>query len=295
MNILNVDHSFHIGEQHRKIGKPCQDYALSGLLDEQTAYAIVSDGCSSGGMTDIGARLVALATRRALTELHIKNGFPAKDEHVSAINKLRDSYLEDYRRVLDLTHKDLLATCLWAVANKDMAFAHATGDGMIALQYEDELFLESFEWAKNMPFYPAYKIGNMVDSFKNVLADEPEPFTDILESTSPTGMGGIPDGFLSTHDVATGMRGVGTWWAIHNTDCSGNLQTIALFSDGVKQVREMSYQTVAAGLLAFKSTTGAFAVRRMNRFLKDIEKIGGSPIDDIAFAVIHIADKNKPT
>lgn len=63
-----TNHAFHIGAQHLSLGKPCQDYAVSGSINDTTAYAIVSDGCSSGGETDIGARIVALATKRALEE-----------------------------------------------------------------------------------------------------------------------------------------------------------------------------------------------------------------------------------
>jgi hypothetical protein len=44
---------------------PCQDYALSGVT-RHLAYAVVADGCSSGGKTDIGARVLALATAIAL-------------------------------------------------------------------------------------------------------------------------------------------------------------------------------------------------------------------------------------
>ncbi len=65
---LKTDHTFQIGLQHLQTGKPCQDFALSGTIADDLVYAIVSDGCSSGGMTDIGARLMVLATKRAIIE-----------------------------------------------------------------------------------------------------------------------------------------------------------------------------------------------------------------------------------
>jgi hypothetical protein len=41
-------------------------------------------------------------------------------------------------------------------------------------------------------------------------------------------------------------------------------------------------------LLGFNSTTGEFAKRRLNQFVKQAQKIGKGPMDDIAYAVIHI-------
>lgn len=291
---LKTDHAFHIGQQHLRVGKPCQDYALSGKLNDDLAYAIVSDGCSSGGLTDIGSRLMVLATKQALEEAKKNELFPADQAELVSILEARNAHLASYRASLGLEFRDLLATCMWAVASsrQQCVFVHTQGDGVVALQYEDELMYEMLEWNNNMPYYPAYALADENDSFCAAHATSEEPFTHTLVGTSP-GMGGIPDGMLSTHDVSSGMEG---WSSIH---CSseegyspGALQSIALFSDGIRQIDAIDEIPAMKSLMAFKSTNGKFATRRMNRFLKDAEKVGRGPIDDIAYAVIMF-DKGK--
>ncbi len=64
---FHTDHHFIIGHGHLADGKPCQDYTLSGLVGGG-AYAVVSDGCSSAGQTDIGSRIIAITTGNAIIE-----------------------------------------------------------------------------------------------------------------------------------------------------------------------------------------------------------------------------------
>src|SRR3990167_9350088 len=65
--LFETDSYFHIGHAHLNAGKPCQDYALAATYGV-AAYAIVADGCSTGGKTDVGARIVALATAKTLKQ-----------------------------------------------------------------------------------------------------------------------------------------------------------------------------------------------------------------------------------
>lgn len=284
--MITTDHSFHIGEQHLKSGKPCQDYALSGVLQSGAAYAIVSDGCSSGGQTDIGARLMALATKRALTELATTLAFPSKAQ-VSKVNALRDTYLESYRMALGLDHRDLLATCLWAVVDEGHAFYHVSGDGVVVIRYRNCWRMETFDWAKNMPYYPAYQLGGTVESYREALADVAEPFTRTLTGSHGDGIDAI---IADTFTINQGMKGWSDWLEMANPTGPGPLTDIALFTDGVAQIDGVDTFDAASRLTWFKSTNGQFAVRRMNRFLAETRKIGRGPFDDIAMAVIHLGE-----
>lgn len=276
---LSTDHSFHIGEQHLRQGKPCQDYALSGSLGRETAYAIVSDGCSSGGMTDIGSRLVALATLRSLEEGVL---FDMYHDLVNAPS--RNAYLESYRTSLKLETADLLATSMWAVVNERSAAVHVTGDGVVALEYEHALCVTTLSWNNNQPYYPAYRLGKLDQQFQMAQALAQEPFTrtdDIINTdntvTSKSGS------FI----VERGMEGMRVYGALEHPEY-GKLRTVALFSDGVEQIDQVETIPAIKALLSFKSVSGQFAVRRMNRFMQDAKKRGRGPIDDIAYAVIHL-------
>ena len=291
---LSTDHTFHIGEQHVRTGKPCQDYTLSGTTSDTLAYAIVSDGCSSGGMTDIGARLMVLATKRAILEVLSQGDIPQDAEAVTAINTARDAYVHQYQLELGLGMNDLLATCLWAVATPDIVVAHIVGDGVIAIQYEEDLVLHSFTWAKNMPYYPAYALDDSAKLFKKAQAEHATPLTYIEESTVPSGTGGLPDGFLSKHNVEEGIQGfIIARGHSEPSYIPGKIRSIGLFSDGVTQVDKLSMPESVKQLMAFKSSSGQFATRRMNRFLTEVKKTGRGPLDDIAYAVITLGTKTE--
>jgi serine/threonine protein phosphatase PrpC len=66
------------------------------------------------------------------------------------------------------------------------------------------------------------------------------------------------------------------------------IEFIALFSDGVTQVDGVDWEDAVVELLSYKGTAGEFVKRRMIRAIKDWQKIGKGPTDDIACAVIGI-------
>jgi hypothetical protein len=279
---LKTDHSFHIGEQHLRTGKPNQDYALSGSLQNGAAYAIVSDGCSSGGQTDIGSRLLSLATKRAIAE-------SANDAHeLTFVNRVRDAYAETFRTTLGLAPNDLLATCLFAVAWDDEVFINVTGDGVIALQFRDELSLSRFTWERNMPYYPAYRLAGEDDAYSQAMAEYQNPLTEYYYPTESDAAKSRP------YTITQGMKGITI--QARSGYCKNNprpLRAVGLFSDGVEQVDGMETQEVVSALMSFKSTSGKFVTRRMNRFLQAAKKSGRGPIDDIAMAVIHLGQNSE--
>lgn len=290
---LTTDHSFHIGEQHLRNGKPNQDFALSGKLSDDFAYAIVADGCSSGGMTDIGARLMCLSTKQALTEYGSIADVLLLDEPIEIITRRRNEILAQQQQALGLVYQDMLATCVWALSSPDVAIAHIAGDGVIAMQYEHDLWIERTQWAENRPYYPAYALAGKNDEYLASFGEITEPFKIIRQSTVP-GQGGIPDGFLSTHTGVDGLSGYTTVGGGVSDTWPGRLLSIGVFSDGLEQVDQLSFEESTKSLMSFKSTNGQFATRRMNRFLQDAKKQGRGPLDDIAMAVIHLGRDQEP-
>ncbi len=278
---LVTDHTFHIGLQHLQTGKPCQDFALSGSLSDTLAYAIVSDGCSSGGMTDIGARLTALATKRSLID-HVTQGATEEAMIVAA----RDENAELFRASLGLEHKDMLATSLFAVASLHEVFVHLTGDGVVALQYEDGLSIIEYDWQQNMPFYPAYRAAGEEKAFMRAQNGRHEHAMQLRIYSAQAEDQPLHGIYVDNIDLTQGMRGISNVYT--DSTVNGRLLSVGIFSDGVTQVDGMSTDQVVRELMAFKNTNGQFAIRRMNRFLTDAKKQGRGPLDDIAMAVIHL-------
>lgn len=272
---LAHDHSFHIGEQHLKNGKPCQDYADSGMLSDSVAYAIVSDGCSSGGKTDIGSRLMVLATEQALREQ-----FNPVVPRLNAIKDARDAYLRSWRDSLHLENKDLLATGLFIAADTNQCVVSIAGDGVLVIKTDTHIIAKKYEWQKNTPFYPAYNlVPEQKESFASLHAQDDKALTVETWCIYPDR---TEQDDVETYSVEEGTE------EIFGTYCTDvHVELIAVMSDGVLQVDGVDWKDVVQELVAFKSMSGQFAVRRMNRFLAQAKEAGRGPIDDIAYAVIQ--------
>ena len=204
---LFTDHYFRPGFTHSGGGKPCQDYALSSVY-QGSAFAIVADGCSSGGHTDVGARLVTFATASALRS-HRMSGRSLTDAAIyDEIARRQQELVVSVRTTLDLGLCDLLSTCLWAYVSAEGGYAHVQGDGVVVFCFSDgAMTLSSFEWAGNVPFYPAYS-GDFLESFRathDAGASIP-PLTEERWSYSKS------HGFQSlgrvSHSLEAGMRGI---------------------------------------------------------------------------------------
>lgn len=276
--MFTTDDHHLIGSMHVTAGKPCQDYALSGVYGT-TAYAIVSDGCSSGGETDVGARLVSLAISSAIRKLtSMRIPFLAGDVHDE-----QKITLHQLRTLLPLTTEDLLATCVYVCLTPRGGFVSVRGDGAVAFKWTDgSITLYQFSWPNNTPFYPAYGLDGTKpfvdahggDLFARVLTEE-------VWSYDPAGVFSPQD--TKHHSIQNGIQGIQLPVSVLHT-----LDSIAVFSDGVSCVEHVDWMEVVRELLAFKSVEGAFAKRRMIRFVQDARKIGKGPMDDIAYAVIRV-------
>ena len=266
---FSTDHAFHIGGVHTREGKPCQDFALSGV-HENVAYITVSDGCSTGGMTDVGARVWALSARRGIIN-------PGAAIPAGAMG------------VLGLDPDDLLATSLLLMCNQEGVGAFSIrGDGVVAFaNNRGTLFTTKVEWANNTPCYPAYCRDNYAAFVAAQGGDLSAPALS-WETWSATVdepvMLKVASGTLS---LGEGLNGYGDTFDFNDNN-QLRFNYLALFSDGVQQVEGVEWYEAVRQLLAFKTTPGAFARRRMRRFLDDAAKVGRGPQDDIAYAVINL-------
>lgn len=259
---FHADSYFTIGAAHATAGRPCQDYA--DVHNGVACRVVVSDGCSTGGRTDIGSRIVALSALRRI---------PLS----AAFDQVRPDLLST-KYHLGLNQEDLLATCLIVTATTQQGWFDVSGDGVTALRYLDgTISMTRFEWANNMPYYPAYYY------------DEAQGAEFIrrhggFESACFTAETFNEDGSTTTRSF-TATQG-------ERLRSEFNLQEIefaAVFSDGVTQIDGIDWKDAVRELLNFKNTAGEFGKRRMIRYLKDIKAAGSKgPVDDISFAVIHI-------
>ena len=156
-----VDEYYAIGLQHRACGMPCQDHALSGYDVNDNVYISIADGCSGGGATDMGARIVNYATVQAL-----KNVISWQRHHedladiVTDITSQRLLMIDRIHRELHMQQDDLLATNIYALSVKNYTYVHVVGDGIVAVVAADGgTDVWRYLWADNTPYYPAYDLG----------------------------------------------------------------------------------------------------------------------------------------
>jgi hypothetical protein len=278
-----TDHFFHIGHSHYQSGKPCQDYAISRCQDDR-AVAVVADGCSTGGQTDVGSRLIALGTMKALWELDIQ------PEHtllgmLDLLKWKQRSCVEEVQNKLALHHRDLLSTCVFACLTSKIGFVQVMGDGVVAWKRRNGIIeMVRYEWAKNAPFYPAYNWQG-IEAFIALQGENLEsPVVSVTHAVVH------PNGktcFAEFNDsLSNGIEG-NLFWGWDRTSLD-DIECLAVFTDGVTQVDNVTWDDAVVRLLSFKSTAGEFAKRRMMSEIRSVQKHGEGPLDDISYSVIHI-------
>lgn len=274
---MRTDSMFVIGNDHLKAGLPCQDYAISGTNGvNDFAYAIVSDGCSSGRRTDVGARITATTMERALLAL--------PGDQADMWQEQRESMLAAMA-TLGCEFEDLYATCIYAYCSPKERYAHVRGDGATAWKFPDgSIEMVSFDWGvagqNNPPFYPAYGlIDPVLEAFKKEYTNDPEEalysmcYRVANEEVTLLGV----DGYA----LEKGIEGI-------RLQIPAEAVAVAVFTDGIMRVPELPWYEVVRRLLAFKSTNGQFVKRRMLRFLAERTTPSTRPADDLAYAVINL-------
>lgn len=287
---FHTDYYFQIGSAHYSNGKPCQDYSRSGS-NELIACAIVSDGCSTGGHTDVGSRILTLSTFQAIRD-HAKASGGALDTAVVSITARQQQIIYTTRLMLGLERMDMLATCGYAYLTKHGGFIHIQGDGVVGLKYRNGCIkMFRYEWADNTPFYPSYGEGgidNFVVAHGGDLEAKRLSCTTVIRKTD----GSYTEESLQEFTLREGLEGVVIKISQEDLD---EIEFVAVFSDGVTQVEHVSWKDAVHTFLSFKSTSGEFAKRRMIRGIKDMQQVGKGPVDDISYAVVRIDNTEEET
>jgi len=288
MKLFTDDH-FLIGAMHLTSGKPCQDYAISGSFGG-IAYAIVSDGCSSAGLTDMGARLITHSAARAICGHWSVSGDIVSASAPQEIEIDQEIVLGGIRQTLGLLPQDMLATCAYACVGAEGGFVHVRGDGVVAFVEKDGgLMLLRYDWANNTPFYPAYLAENLLPTFISAHGGDPDA-PALTETVWTKDASGKSSETSRRYSLKAGIAGAMLPISRERLE---KLSFVAIFSDGVTQVENIDWRDAAVQLLSFKSVGGLFAKRRMIRFVQTSHASGKGPIDDIAYAVIRIAPDGK--
>ncbi|MFA5831723.1 MAG: protein phosphatase 2C domain-containing protein [Candidatus Paceibacterota bacterium] len=283
--VFSADHYFHIGAPHLTGGKPCQDYALSGVCGD-VAYAVVSDGCSTGGNTDVGSRLVALSTVVAIKKFASGN---KRGERLSEDVSVRQcAVLAGTREMLGLSIPDLYATSIYACLSREGGYAAVHGDGVIAFKYRSgAMEIIRYDWLDNIPYYPAYA-GAGDEAFVAAHggnSDAPR-FSEEHWRCEPCG-----EWIREEKKELTLREGMaGMILGISKEKIENELAFVAVFSDGITQIEKTELTAAVSKFMSYKNIRGEFVKRRSINAVKEVQKSGLQIMDDIANAVISIEE-----
>lgn len=281
-----TDDHFLIGQLHTNNGMPCQDYALSGTMSG-AAYAIVTDGCSGGDKTDVGARLLALATAGVI-KAHWITTAQVSGTTAQEIAMWQRVGMAGTQRMLDLSLMDMLATCAFAYISLQGGIIHLQGDGIVALKWRDgRITMYKYDWSKNTPYYPAYNLNDALERFVQEHGGDVHAFAMGCErwECDSGDEGGFEGPLCEEITLGDGIRGITISLSAEELQ---ELEFVAVFSDGPTQVEGMDWKQVVVDLMAFKNTQGVFVKRRMNRMIKIATAKGAVPWDDQSMACIHL-------
>jgi hypothetical protein len=292
---MNADSYFEIGYSH----KVCEDYALAGVQDN-LAYAIVSDGCSSSKDADVGARLLAHISRDALLYLYHRKLL--YDPHF-----LSDSFRATFEEIIIkkcLEVKETLrfpcdtfdATLLVAASIGDhfkKKILFSWGDGYFILKRPSgAIDTISLNYESNAPYYLSYELsqdkhnsyadeyGTMplnksigrIETDGTVIVVDSEVISPVMQKSYLSIMGGGVD----VTQIIASSDGIGTY------EDDPRVQP----PTGTERQKYPAH-AIIPDLVSYKNPVGEFVTRRMNRLRKEHMDAHIIHQDDVSCAAIN--------
>ena len=282
---MNTDCYFEIGHSHTI----CQDYALTGKLNDHLSYAIISDGCSSSPLVDVGARLIAHSARE-----HLESRYKNCDKFPSEI----DAYILGFAIILTASHnaqvlglptQALDCTLIISLAQDNLVRTFFYGDGSLITRMKEGHRYTEIEFESGAPFYLSYLLSAARQEayMKEYGLKANIKYHRITnEELEETGINTIEN--LDPPDFYRALSGA-----------DGQIKWLAISSDGIKtyQTHDENGITQSCSLFEtlkrfsdYKSFKGKFVERRMKRMKKNCEKNGITHYDDVSVATIYMGD-----
>lgn len=310
---LNADTAGKPGASHLQASTTAQDYHLAGVTP-QGAYMVIADGCSHGQIdkdevlrkmglifrTDVGARLLALATRQALENL-----MPSLAEAEDIPTLLRETMraaqtdaMTYGQTHLGLSTYDLTSTCLAAVVLPDGRYwVVGDGDGAIAVcqrpnltGHTKDVTLTQFDWNTGGAYYPVFRFMGENELFAKATGGWDAPAFR-LRTTYPDGTESETCQTVE-ETVTQGILVSGTL-AEHSD--------LVLFSDGIATLAvddkspPVPIRDAVQRYVDFLIQQGPHRARAaMSRISMRYAKEGYVPQDDLSMAVISVFPSLTP-
>lgn len=286
---MHSDCTFRIGRDHAI----CQDYGVART--SEPTFVILADGCSSSPDTDLGARLLVRSAERLLPDwLRATNALGGEDlNDVGAVGAYHRQVVlaaRDHSAGLGLEACCLDATLLTLVVQAGQWLAMLYGDGVLALGDREargtpRVRVRSIEFSGGYPNYPSYRVdAGRRRAFEQLRGNRCRLDPWLLNAEGAvrddTPLGTVVDDCY----VATGSVESLEWLAVL-TDGSSSFTCT---ESRERTSSRVPLPAVLSELLAFKSLSGVFVQRRVQRFLKECAARGWQHHDDLGVGAIAL-------
>jgi hypothetical protein len=273
---VNSDCLFQIGTSH----KVCEDFALVSKSPlGLRSFALVADGCSSsmveGGMrcpinVDIGARLLALAAKKAISDRYMK---PEEENEV-----LQEKILENLKiakSIYELPSSVFDSTLVLAVLDQCTLRLFWYGDGVAVI--ETDLFIDviTVEFLSGAPYYLSYQLSRERNQayYKDFFGQSMKKTWVRIDKKT----GENRDGY--SEYVPTSYQ-----YDVYDHLERYSCMTVTLFTDGVNTFNTEDRLKTIVDCASYPSKVGAYVWKRVNLLNKWMRKSEISHYDDLGIA-----------
>jgi hypothetical protein len=272
---MNSDYYYEIGHSHAF----CEDYAISQQVGSELSFTIVSDGCSSSYLVDVGARILTHAAKDYIC----KNITSA---NLYALSSPIDPILESAKKASDQIGLPLYAlscTLIMAISNGKDTKVFLYGDGCVVVKHRGgPLNYTIVGYESGAPYYPGYFLSDQRHEDyhrefgrKNVIIKK----------------GTIVQGGINLEDSAAfDLKNIYNITQWNFTD----IEFVSIMSDGIESFEKIDghehISTVKSieDVISYKGFSGQFVERRMKALKKDHKKENIGHYDDLSVGTIYL-------
>ncbi len=270
-----ADSAFLIGKAHHDTAKPCQDYALANGQEDR-GWAVVADGCSTGGRTDLGSRMWAHAAGQLLDNEGV--GLLAD---VSVCAQRLTAQAEPL--LAPFSYDDGHATLVLAATDGQQVRAAVFGDGVVAAKYRNgRIQLWDVHSGLNAPRYLNYERRPALLAQWEQACEK-----DLLRVND------------STYHESGDLLALKTV-ALPATQCPGyllcfdnvrDLEALFVCTDGATSFEGRTLFQTVMELMAVRNPVGQYVQRRMGALARQWKRSGApGPEDDLAVAALWFGE-----
>ncbi|MNR71434.1 hypothetical protein D3C71_20500 [compost metagenome] len=266
---MHSDFAVLTGAHHTSGAKACQDFCLAETTGER-AWALVADGCSTGGLSDLGARAWSLAGRKLLRGLETLETDPQR--LTASLLELAGPSLDD------LAFEDGFSTLALLQVQGSRVHASFFGDGaLLARHLDGSMTLVNLQYTLSAPCYLNYLRHD--EARRRWLAEYGRQ--ELLVTVNRYDREGELVGLTNRAQAASEP------WQWEGDVEADELELVLVATDGVSS-RSEGFVATGKALLAVKSSTGEFLRRRLSRAARDWAAAGAMPADDLAAAGVWL-------